>query len=186
MANAPTFNRDIRDVIRSDPRVSLDREDAATGGSGPGPHFLSWRQRPRQHLHRRRHRAERHLRPQRHRLLVAQLDPVPYDAVRETQVQFAPFDVEYGQFTRLRDQRRDQGRNEHVPRRRLLRIFEQRPCAATRSTAATSRRSKSRQALGRFARRSDLQGPPVLLRRLRKAEGRQLAGRRSRRRRFAE
>ena len=25
--------------------------------------------------------------------------PIPYDAVRETQVQFAPFDVDYGQFT---------------------------------------------------------------------------------------
>ena len=34
MANAPSFNRDVRDVIRIDPRVSLDREDAATGGSG--------------------------------------------------------------------------------------------------------------------------------------------------------
>src|SRR3546814_10151653 len=25
--------------------------------------------------------------------------PIPYDAVRETQVQFAPFDVDYGAFT---------------------------------------------------------------------------------------
>ena len=31
MENAPSFNRDVRDVIRADPRVSLDRDD---GGSG--------------------------------------------------------------------------------------------------------------------------------------------------------
>ena len=31
---APTFDRDIRDVIKMDPRVSLDRQDVSTGGSG--------------------------------------------------------------------------------------------------------------------------------------------------------
>ncbi|RYD60979.1 MAG: carboxypeptidase regulatory-like domain-containing protein, partial [Sphingomonadales bacterium] len=31
LASAPSFNRDIRDIIRLDPRVSLDRDD---GGSG--------------------------------------------------------------------------------------------------------------------------------------------------------
>ena len=31
LAAAPTFNRDVRDIIRIDPRVSLDRDD---GGSG--------------------------------------------------------------------------------------------------------------------------------------------------------
>ena len=32
LENAPTFNRDVRDIIRLDPRVSLDRE--SDGGSG--------------------------------------------------------------------------------------------------------------------------------------------------------
>ena len=74
---APTFNRDVRDVIRIDPRVSLDREDSATGGSGAdrisclggndrGNSFTVDGIAP-----------GRHLRPQRHRLLVAQLDPDP-------------------------------------------------------------------------------------------------------------
>ncbi len=99
MANAPSFNRDIRDIIRIDPRVSLDREDVATGGSGQdrisclggNDRFNTFTVDG-----------------------IAQSDiyglndtgfssrsstPVPYDAVRETQVQFAPFDTEYGNFS---------------------------------------------------------------------------------------
>ncbi len=34
LETAPSFNRDIRDIIRIDPRVSLDREDTSTGGDG--------------------------------------------------------------------------------------------------------------------------------------------------------
>ena len=94
--NAPTFNRDIRDIIRLDPRVSLDRDDGGSGvdrisclgGNDRGNAFTVDG--------------------------IAQGDvfglndtgfssrsstPIPYDAIRETQVQFAPFDVEYGQFT---------------------------------------------------------------------------------------
>lgn len=94
--NAPTFNRDIRDIIRLDPRVSLDRDDAGggadriscLGGNDRGNAFTVDG--------------------------IAQGDvyglndtgfasrssaPIPYDAVRETQVQFAPFDVDYGNFT---------------------------------------------------------------------------------------
>ncbi len=93
---APTFNRDVRDVIRIDPRVSLDRDDGGSGqdrisclgGNDRGNAFTVDG--------------------------VSQGDifglndtgfssrsstPIPYDAVRETQVQFAPFDVDYGQFT---------------------------------------------------------------------------------------
>ena len=96
LENAPTFNRDVRDIIRLDPRVSLDRDDGGSGqdrisclgGNDRGNAFTVDG--------------------------IAQGDvfglndtgfssrsstPIPYDAVRETQVQFAPFDVEYGAFT---------------------------------------------------------------------------------------
>ncbi|PXA98181.1 hypothetical protein DMC47_10065 [Nostoc sp. 3335mG] len=96
LANAPTFNRDVRDIIRLDPRVSLDRDDGGSGqdrisclgGNDRGNVFTVDG--------------------------IAQSDiyglndtgfssrsstPLPYDAIRETQVQFAPFDVDYGQFT---------------------------------------------------------------------------------------
>ncbi len=93
---APSFNRDIRDVIRIDPRVSLDRDDTGSGvdrvsclgGNDRGNAFTVDG--------------------------IAQGDvyglndtgfasrssaPIPYDAIRETQVAFAPFDVDYGNFT---------------------------------------------------------------------------------------
>jgi len=96
LASAPSYGRDIRDVIRLDPRVSLDRDDGGSGqdrisclgGNDRGNAFTVDG--------------------------IAQGDvfglndtgfssrsstPIPYDAIRETQVQFAPFDVEYGQFT---------------------------------------------------------------------------------------
>ncbi|TNE32212.1 MAG: hypothetical protein EP350_06315, partial [Alphaproteobacteria bacterium] len=94
--NAPSFNRDVRDIIRIDPRVSLDRDDSGggadriscLGGSDRGNSFTVD--------------------------AIAQGDlfglndtpfasrssaPIPYDAIRETQVAFAPFDVDYGNFT---------------------------------------------------------------------------------------
>lgn len=96
LENAPSFNRDIRDVIRFDPRVSLDRDDGGSGqdrisclgGNDRGNAFTVDG--------------------------ISQGDvfglndtgfssrsstPIPYAAIRETQVQFAPFDVDYGQFT---------------------------------------------------------------------------------------
>ncbi len=96
LENAPTFNRDVRDIIRIDPRVSLDRDDGGSGvdrisclgGNDRGNAFTvdgisqgdvyglndtGFSSRPS--------------------------TPIPYDAIRETQVQFAPFDVEYGNFT---------------------------------------------------------------------------------------
>jgi hypothetical protein len=97
--NAPTFNRDVRDVIRIDPRVSLDREDAATGGSGADRiSCLGGNDRGNSFTVDGIQQSD----------IYGLNDtgfssrsstPVPYDAVRETQVQFAPFDVEYGQFT---------------------------------------------------------------------------------------
>lgn len=99
MESAPSFNRDVRDIIRIDPRVSLDREDVGTGGSGADRiSCLGGNDRGNAFTVDG----------------VSQGDiyglndtgfssrsstPIPYDAVRETQVQFAPFDVEYGQFT---------------------------------------------------------------------------------------
>jgi hypothetical protein len=99
LQNAPSFNRDVRDIIRMDPRVSLDREDAATGGSGSDRiSCLGGNDRGNSFTVDG----------------LAQSDvyglndtgfssrsstPIPYDAVRETQVQFAPMDVEYGNFS---------------------------------------------------------------------------------------
>jgi carboxypeptidase family protein len=99
LENAPSFNRDVRDVIRIDPRVSLDREDAATGGSGADRiSCLGGNDRGNSFTVDGIGQGD----------IYGLNDtgfssrsstPIPYDAVRETQVQFAPYDVEYGQFT---------------------------------------------------------------------------------------
>ena len=99
LQNAPSFNRDVRDIIRMDPRVSLDRADAATGGSGADRiSCLGGNDRgntftvdgiPQSDIYGLNDTG----------FSSRSSTPIPYDAVRETQVQFAPFDVEYGQFT---------------------------------------------------------------------------------------
>jgi len=99
LQSAPTFNRDVRDVIKMDPRVSLDREDVGTGGSGSDRiSCLGGNDRgntftvdgiPQSDIYGLNDTG----------FSSRSSTPVPYDAVRETQVQFAPFDVEYGQFT---------------------------------------------------------------------------------------
>ncbi len=96
LANAPSFNRDIRDVIRLDPRVSLDRDDGGSGvdrisclgGNDRGNSFTvdGIGQGDVYGLNDTGFSSR-------------SSTPLPYDAVRETQVQFAPFDVDYGQFT---------------------------------------------------------------------------------------
>jgi outer membrane receptor protein involved in Fe transport len=93
---APTFNRDIRDIIRVDPRVSLDRDDGGSGvdrisclgGNDRGNAFTvdGISQGDLYGLNDTGFSSR-------------SSTPVPYDAVRETQVQFAPFDVEFGNFT---------------------------------------------------------------------------------------
>jgi hypothetical protein len=93
---APTFNRDVRDVIRIDPRVSLDRDDTGSGqdrisclgGNDRGNAFTvdGISQGDVYGLNDTGFASR-------------SSTPVPYDAVRETQVQFAPFDVDYGNFT---------------------------------------------------------------------------------------
>jgi outer membrane receptor for ferrienterochelin and colicin len=99
METAPSYNRDVRDVIRIDPRVSLDREDTATGGSGVDRiSCLGGNDRgnsftvdgiPQGDIYGLNDTG----------FSSRSSTPVPYDAVRETQVQFAPYDVEYGNFT---------------------------------------------------------------------------------------
>lgn len=95
LEEAPTFNRDIRDVIRVDPRVSLDRDDlsgqdriSCLGGNDRGNAFTvdGITQSDVYGLNDTGFSSR-------------SSTPLPYDAIRETQVQFAPFDVEYGQFT---------------------------------------------------------------------------------------
>jgi hypothetical protein len=96
LENAPTFNRDIRDIIRIDPRVSLDRDDGGSGadrisclgGNDRGNAFTvdGISQGDVYGLNDTGFSSR-------------SSTPVPYDAVRETQVQFAPFDVDYGNFT---------------------------------------------------------------------------------------
>ncbi len=96
LANAPSFNRDVRDIIRLDPRVSLDRDDGGSGvdrisclgGNDRGNAFTvdGISQGDVYGLNDTGFSSR-------------SSTPLPYDAVRETQVQFAPFDVDYGQFT---------------------------------------------------------------------------------------
>ena len=93
---APTFNRDVRDIIRFDPRVSLDRDDGGSGqdrisclgGNDRGNAFTvdGITQGDIYGLNDTGFSSR-------------SSTPIPFDAVRETSVQFAPFDVEYGNFT---------------------------------------------------------------------------------------
>lgn len=96
LESAPSFNRDVRDVIRLDPRVSLDRDDGGSGqdrisclgGNDRGNAFTvdGISQGDIYGLNDTGFSSR-------------SSTPIPYDAVRETQVQFAPFDVDYGAFT---------------------------------------------------------------------------------------
>ena len=96
LESAPSFNRDVRDVIRLDPRVSLDRDDGGSGqdrisclgGNDRGNAFTvdGISQGDVYGLNDTGFSSR-------------SSTPIPYDAVRETQVQFAPFDVDYGNFT---------------------------------------------------------------------------------------
>ncbi|MFC3098999.1 TonB-dependent receptor [Alteraurantiacibacter palmitatis] len=96
LAAAPSFNRDIRDIIRFDPRVSLDRDDGGSGvdrisclgGNDRGNAFTvdGISQGDIYGLNDTGFSSR-------------SSTPLPFDAIRETQVQFAPFDVEYGNFT---------------------------------------------------------------------------------------
>jgi hypothetical protein len=96
LENTPSFNRDVRDIIRIDPRVSLDRDDGGSGvdrisclgGNDRGNAFTvdGISQGDVYGLNDTGFSSR-------------SSTPIPYDAIRETQVQFAPFDVDYGNFT---------------------------------------------------------------------------------------
>ncbi|MDR7101680.1 TonB-dependent receptor [Croceicoccus sp. BE223] len=95
LETAPTFNRDIRDVLRLDPRVNLARDDlsgqdriSCLGGNDRSNAFTidGISQSDVYGLNDNGFASRSSA-------------PLPYDAVRETQVQFAPFDVDYGNFT---------------------------------------------------------------------------------------
>ena len=96
LENAPSFNRDIRDIIRLDPRVSLDRDDGGSGvdrisclGANDRGNAFTVDGISQGDVYGLNDTG----------FSSRSSTPLPYDAVRETQVQFAPFDVDYGQFT---------------------------------------------------------------------------------------
>ena len=89
----PSISRDIRDIIRIDPRVSLDRSNevdrvSCLGGNDRTNAFTvdGIAQSDLFGLNGTPFASRNSL-------------PLPYDAIRETSVEFAPFDVQYGQFT---------------------------------------------------------------------------------------
>lgn len=89
----PSINRDIRDIIRIDPRVSLDRANevdriSCLGGNDRSNTFTvdGIVQADAFGLNGTPFAARNAL-------------PLPFDAIRETSVEFAPFDVEYSDFT---------------------------------------------------------------------------------------
>ncbi len=89
----PSINRDVRDIIRIDPRVSLDREGdvdriSCLGGNDRTNTFTvdGVTQADSFGLNGTPFAARNAL-------------PLPFDVIRETSVEFAPFDVEYSDFT---------------------------------------------------------------------------------------
>lgn len=89
----PSINRDIRDIIRIDPRVSLDREGdvdriSCLGGNDRTNTFTvdGITQADSFGLNGTPFASRNAL-------------PLPFDVIAETSVEFAPFDVEYSDFT---------------------------------------------------------------------------------------
>ncbi|MGB3722363.1 MAG: carboxypeptidase regulatory-like domain-containing protein [Pacificimonas sp.] len=89
----PSLSRDVRDIIRIDPRVSLERANevdrvSCLGGNDRTNSFTvdGIAQADVFGLNGTPFASRNSL-------------PIPFDAVRETAVEFAPFDVEYGSFT---------------------------------------------------------------------------------------
>ncbi|MEO1044618.1 MAG: TonB-dependent receptor [Pseudomonadota bacterium] len=89
----PSISRDVRDIIRIDPRVSLDRANevdriSCLGGNDRSNVFTvdGIVQADVFGLNGTPFAARNSL-------------PLPFDAIRETSVEFAPFDVEYSDFT---------------------------------------------------------------------------------------
>ncbi len=92
IANMPTVDRDLRDVIRADPRIYIDPSvgGGAVQCSGANPRFNSLtvdgvRMNDLFGLNQNGYPTER--------------QPFSYDAIEQISVELAPFDVNYGQFT---------------------------------------------------------------------------------------
>lgn len=92
LENLPSIDRDIRDTIRIDPRVSInstqDDSISCLGGNNRFNSFTIDGVRTNDAFGLNASGF-----PSRNTL------PIPFDSVRETAVEFSPFDVEYGQFT---------------------------------------------------------------------------------------
>ncbi|MDJ0979055.1 MAG: TonB-dependent receptor [Erythrobacter sp.] len=93
LENFPSITRDIRDIIRIDPRVSLDRDNevdriSCIGGNDRSNTFTvdGIVQSDTFGLNGTPFAARNSL-------------PLPFDVVDQTSVEFAPFDVEYSEFT---------------------------------------------------------------------------------------
>ncbi len=96
LETAPVINRDIKDIVRLDPRVYLDPVAGGTGGNdgiqcaGSSPRFNSLtvdgiRLNDNFGLNSNGYPTER--------------IPFSFDAIEQVAVELAPYDVEYGQFT---------------------------------------------------------------------------------------
>ena len=91
LQDAPTINRDIKDVLRIDPRIFIDPTNAdAIQCAGGNPRFNSLtvdgvRLNDNFGLNSNGYPTER--------------IPFSFDAIEQVAVELAPFDVEYGQFT---------------------------------------------------------------------------------------
>jgi len=91
LENAPTVNRDIKDVIRADPRIYIDESfNDAIQCAGASPRFNSLtldgiRLNDNFGLNSNGYPTESM--------------PFSYDAIEQVAVELAPFDVEYGGFT---------------------------------------------------------------------------------------
>lgn len=91
LENAPAANRDIKDIVRMDPRIYMDEAFVdSISCAGANPRFNSLtvdgvRLNDNFGLNSNGYPTER--------------IPFSYDAVRQVSVQLAPFDVKYGSFT---------------------------------------------------------------------------------------
>ena len=93
MESFPSVSRDVRDIIRIDPRVSIDRASevdriSCLGGNDRGNTFTvdGIVQADSFGLNGTPFASRNAM-------------PIPYDVIQETSIEFAPFDVEYSDFT---------------------------------------------------------------------------------------
>ncbi len=91
----PTISRNIRDVIRLDPRVNIGR---ASGGNGFGISCLGGSVKSNSHTIDGVRAADGFGLNASGNSARASF-AIPYDAVRSASVEFSPVDVQYGQFT---------------------------------------------------------------------------------------